>query len=1152
MRRSSPSATRYAGSSSWRVVGVRKNRLLVEDAPGSTPTVPWWLGPVPSRTKEVGARVGRLRREVAARLDDPGLLPWLKEAYHLDPHAAGALIDYVREQHAVAGLVPDESLLLVESWRDELGRSNVIVHCPYGSRINRTWGVAVAVTARKRFAQSWSATATNDILLLSRKDDKTPPLHEVGAHELLEAVFREPLKDVMTAAAAGAAGFSGSFRDAAVCAFQILRAYRGKRVAPWLQNYRAEELYEAARKHPEYPVIAEVQREYISDTLDVAGLEELLGKIQKGKARLVFRDVDSPSPFAHAVLIQDLYKGPGGYQMGRDRRAHLLRLHRQVLQEVLSSEQMAELLDARAIERLEQRLLHRSETTRARSSDELAQCIRDLGDVPAEMEAVGDIVEGDPLELLRPLIEQRRVLAVRFPADEAEGPARLVAADQWRTYHDAFAVSGKRERLSVLIPITGDDAITGFEPASASKTIPTRWRRRVPQAEARAAIIERHLKCRGPVTQYEIMNRTGWPIGAVERALSDLVDCGKAAQGYYTRNKPSPQWVNKANLEEIHRLTMGYLKRELAACAPYEVVDFMTRWQHVHPDTRLGGPDGLREVIRQLQGVEVVQGVLESEVLPGRVTDYRPEMLDQLIASGEVCWRRVSTQKLRRGVLTLCFRKDMAWLASASPMRFSTEKEADCDIGDAILTVRQFFQKNGPAFFDDVLDATGLDEGPVLRAVWYLTWCGELYCDTYECVRHAGFYATLSACYDLMNRPWKILRGLETAERVIHRMKRRKLDPRLGRWSPTERLRPPKQPLPEVDVVRRWAHQLLARWGIVSRDMLEREVAAPSWAKLVREFKRLELLGKLQRGYFIESHYGEQYGLPEAVELLRDCRARRSDGRDLGCLPDEPVFALSFHDPANLYAASLHMLDESGRTLRRSASLASEVARMVLQAGQPLVLAHGQLLVRLTRKHLAACIRQLQHNYAGQEAPTSFRQWNGYPVAVHPVVGLLSEEGFRLVKDAMVWPAVAGKGTLAEAPQDTQDFLPYYEDPPPVEFGPDWVIGRSPGPVRPVLGTLCSFLQKELDRDDWSIDWQFTRYHFAFYRGRGAVRVLIRDKCVEVVVRGCIEYGTHQSRVKRRLETPGDINREFRQYFRENRERAEGAIDRYLARIGKK
>ncbi|MHB0877491.1 MAG: DEAD/DEAH box helicase, partial [Anaerolineae bacterium] len=683
------------GSSTWKMTGVRKNRLFVAEAPGATPTVPWWTGPIPPRTPEVGRQVGLLRREIASRLGDAGLGPWLQQHYHLDDNAAAALVDYVREQEAVAGLVPDHEQFLVESWRDELGRQNLIVHCPYGQRINRTWGVALAAAAKREFRQDWAVTATNDVLLLGLANDGRHGDRASGPN-VLPLASSANLADLVSGAAAQAASSASAFRDAAVVSLQVLRAYKGKRTPFWLQSHRAQELFEAAQDHPEYPVNEEIARSYLEDVLDLAGLTALLRRLEAGEIRLVHRDVESPSPFAHSLLVQDRYRSD--HQMGRQRRAHLLRLHRQVLQEVLSSEEMAQLLDARAIERVERRLLYRSESTRVRSSDELAQAIRDLGEVPARMDAIAEMVDGDAAAMLAPLIEQGRLVAFTVPNCD-DDPVRLVAADLWQQYRDAYLPAGEAADV-VQVPLLRDGTIAGFETVEAAAAIPARFRRPGDVREARRAILDRCLRRRGPVSLYEIANSSGWPMGTIERHLRELEAEGKAAAGIYVSNKPRPQWANRANLEEIHRLTMGYLRRELAACAPHEVVDFLTRWQHRHPATMLGGIDGLRQVIAQLQGIELVQGAYESEVLPARVADYRPDMLDRLIAAGEVCWRRLGVKSVRRGVLTFAIRRDLAWLTAGAPVEFDGEREADADIRAEIVTVHRYFRAHGTAYFD--------------------------------------------------------------------------------------------------------------------------------------------------------------------------------------------------------------------------------------------------------------------------------------------------------------------------------------------------------------------------------------------------------------------------------------------------------------------
>lgn len=1135
------------GSSSWKVVGTRRNRLLVEPAPGSTPTVPWWLGPVESRTIEVGRGVGELRRQVASRLDDTDLPAYLQKTYHMTAPAAAAIIGYIREQSLTAGIVPDERHLLVESWRDELGRSNIIIHSPYGARTNNTWATAIAIRAKQRFAEDWSATASNDVILMTRRDPPVPPLKVASPQELLSLALKDELDETIAAAAQDAMGFGRAFRDAATCALQIWRAMGGKRVPPWLQAYRAGELFEAARNCSDYVVFREVTRAYVEDSLDLAGVASLLRWIAAGDVELIFRETRSPCPFGHAVLVTSRYDD---HQMGRDRRAHLLRLHRQVLQEVLTTQQMAELLDQRAIEQVELKAAHRSEQTQARTADELAQALRDLGGIPAEIDAVGAIVAGgasEAMAMLQSLVREKRVVA--HAADIGENPQiRLVPTDLWQLSCDAYRTHRTAcSHHTLLIPQITHGQFATFKATDRARVIPARFRRRVTPAKARKTLIELLLRTHGPVTAYEIMNATGWPIGQVEHALNELVATDRVAKGIYTATKPTPQWVDKANLEEIHRLTLGYLKRELSACTPAEVVDFMTRWQHVHPSTQLTGLDGLRTAIAQIQGCEIVQGFLETEVLPSRVRDYSSAMLDTLIRSGEVCWRRLSLRWIRRGAMTLCFRRDMRWLAAA-PSNFDCAASADADIRDEILAVRRYFADNGPAFFDDVLSATGLPEDVATRAVWYLAWAGDLTCDSFECVRHAHFEATLSGCYDLMHRPDQIPSGKDTMARVIARMRSRKLDPRLGRWSPTERLVPPRQPLPESDVAREWAAQLLKRWGIVTRDILAGEIAAPAWDLLLRELKRLELLGKVTRGYFIESHHGEQYGLPEAIELLRDCRARRNGSCSV--IPDEPAFPLSLQDPANLYASCLQINDEAGRQHRMSNKQAMSTSRMVIQAGQAVLFPDGTQLVRMTGRQLHRAILALCHRGDGAPMDVELHAWNGQPIELHPIAPLLKVVGFAQKATAWIYPPADGAKRDKTIPDPDRVFPPAGED--TIALTDSVFVERAPELIRPVLSRLVHVLRKELPGPDWEMTLRPRGFRIT-YRGVCCMQSWMSARRVLATLRPHSKTGFDKVLGRRQwfsFRTPEDINPTYIADLRERRLAAERCIADYLARHG--
>jgi len=1140
------------GSSTWRMMSMDRGRLMVEPAPGVTPTVPWWHGAVESRTVEAGKQVGELRRELADRLDDPEVRQWLAHQYGLNDDGAAAVVEYVREQRA-SGFIPDHLHLLVETWHDELGREHVIVHSPFGRRLNRTWGIALAAAARQDGHGDWTVTASNDVLLLTRQDDGPPGEEGDDARRLID-VQSHRVPGLVSQTASDAAASSSAFRAAATCSLQVLRASQGRRVPFWLQGYRAQELQDACAGHPEYPVVAEVLREYLEDDLDVTGAQRLLRAIEGAEIELVFREVEAPSPFAHGLLIGDSQRTDG--RIGRERRAQLLRLHRRVLSEVLSEEQMAELLDPRAIEQLQERWQHRVPGSIARTGDELAHMIRELGDVPASIEAVAEIVQGDAATLLSPLLAEGRLVAIETP-DCQEAPVRLVVPELWREYHDAYATGDAKTTGPVTVPSIEMGVLLLDDRRPVSQLIPAKCRKPLGREEAGRSVIERMLRSRGPVTAYELMGLTGWSASVVEHALRQLVAQGKVAEGFYTREKPRPQWVNRANLEEIHRLTLTNLKRELAACSAEEVVDFITRWQHLHPETRLSGPDGLREVIRQLQGYEVIQGALERQVLAARVTDYSPQMLDRLMAAGEVCWRRVGGGRIHRGILTLCLTGDSDWLGRGVTPEEDGEAAADCDIAAETRTVREHFRQSGAGFYEDVVAQTGVDAGVVARAIWHLAWCGELLCDTYECLRHAGFDVTLSACYDLMHTPLDILRptggvgGTDTHARVLQRMQARRLDARLGRWTATERLRPPSQPPTDQEVLRHWVDQLLKRWGILTRELGSTEVAAPPWQRLLPELKRRELLGELSRGYFIESHQGEQYGLPEAIELLRDCRARRSEHETPGFRPEEPVLVLPFSDPANLYATCLDTVDGAGGTVKRTRRSGS---RVVVQAGRPLVYLHHDdvlQMVPLKPHELLDCLERLKSTPGGDEAPSQIGRWNGHPVALHSVRDLLEAIGFRLSKGTMRWPSGVSTPRLDIDVGETQ-LPPYYMQSEP-GVGPEYAISRAHEPMRPTLAAALGFLSREFSSDGWAITWATTKPE-ARYRGLLGAWAGAGASYVDMHVRppgltGCRErwpYGRGRFRLRRAEDLTEALCAEMRQY----REETEAEIDAYLRRRG--
>ncbi|MFH1572252.1 MAG: hypothetical protein ABIL09_29950, partial [Gemmatimonadota bacterium] len=645
--------------------------------------------------------------------------------------------------------------------------------------------------------------------------------------------------------------------------------------------------------------------------------------------------------------------------------------------------------------------------------------------------------------------------------------------------------------------------------------------------QARVELVLRLLRRRGPVTKYEVMDRYGFSERFVEEVLAELVAGGAVVSGEYLPTKAFPQFCYRAHLEEIHRRTLERLRRELEPAAPEEYADFLTRWQHVHPEARLAGVDGLRQVIGQLQGLENYQLVYERHLFPARIRDYEPALLDRLCYGGEVTWRRFDSRQLKRGYIGFGLRRDLAWLVPEPPA--DAPVQWDEDLGPALAAARQYLAECGTCFFDDLARHTGLEEGLALRAVWHLAWTGEATCDSYEAVRHAEIGSGLSGSYDLATRP-----GGVALEAIVRHLRRRRLDPRLGRWIATERLRPAGfAARPAAERAERWARLLLDRWGLACRDLARREVGAPEWRDLRRALKRGELLGKLQRGYFVDGLSGEQYIAPEALEALRAAKMRRlapeaeapdaggdgpgpaPEGREPAAPTTSPTAAgdlllLDWCDPAHPFDGLFPLCTELGEDVRRRLRfLRSPFKHLVLRDGQPVLLYDRggavSVLAGLSRAEATACLRLLggladPAGAAAGAGQVRVTEWNAHPIDVSPARHLLAALGFGPDPRAgggLVWDgAPRGGDDPGEVGPARYECLGREEA--PVAYDADWVVARSPQVVRPVVRRLLERLA-ELLPDACELTFGPRGFH-VLYRGVRCVTPQIQQQKVNLRV----------------------------------------------------
>ena len=1088
------------GSSSWSVLGFRRNRVIVEDVYGRAPTVPFWGGERGSRTYDLGLLVGRFRREMEAHISDGSAREWLERGCSAGEHGARAIERYYREQHSTTQVLPSDRRVLIEQFRDELGLQRTVVHSSFGVRVNDAWAMALSSATEERFGFRPQTATVDDGILITMPEgveaDLSGALGWVTAENVDRLLHRAVLESPV---------FASRFRHNAVRSFMVLREYRGRRTPVWLQNLRASELLEACRGDPTFPLIVETERECMNDALDVPNLRRVLRKLAEGEMTVQVVETRVPSPLTHSLLLLGQYGHPGAIPV-RERRARLMHLQRALLRQILDEEALQHFLDVEAVDEVEARLQRRHPQHRARDANELARVLAELGDlVEVEDEDLSllDRVTGNLGSMLAELVTERR--ALRVPIATAEMCAeRWIATEDWPLYRAAFAVPAQadaedemllrlfgREGPLSLDEISSSGEIEGrleqlvrsyqvlrlpLEPeprfVSAASWIPAHIHdQRLSRGEARLALVLRHLRSHGPVTKYEVMERYALPERWVEQALDSLTEGDDIVRGEYIPTKASPQWCYRPNLERIHSLTLRRLRKEMEPATPDEYADLLLRWQHVHPATRLSGLEGLRAVLQQIQGQENYQIVYERDLFPGRVTDYRPAMLDRLCYGGEVFWRRFDPKRLRRGYIGFCFRQDQDWLVP-NPLELELDLSAwDEDIHAECDAVRRYLGEHGACFFDDIVEGTGLDWRLVLRAVWHLVWTGEATNDSYESIRYAEVASGLSGCYDLATRPGK--KGVTLDQIVRHMLENRRLEPRLGRWAPTERLLPAGPKLYDAEMAARaWAEQLLRRYGIVSREMLSNEPAAPSWRDVRRALARLELLGRVRRGFLVEGLSGEQYGLPEAVEALRDAKLRHPEPEDGVVHGSRDLVLVNMADPASPFGTLFPITDQAGEAVK---VISLPTKYLVLRRGCPVLLYEGRVrvLADLSRDAAEAAIRLLmglvdRRALGVRREELAIREWNGHPIDVSPARHLLRTLGFRPVDNR--WRGYVYDGTRvadSDAQRATEADVPSMfsfagKERAPVVYDAAWVISRADERIRPKVRELLQWLEERL------------------------------------------------------------------------------------------
>jgi ATP-dependent helicase Lhr and Lhr-like helicase len=889
------------GNTSYRIQRVERDKLRVEDAHGAPPSIPFWLGEAPGRSRELSFGVSRLRDEVSAQIDLGGAAAaraWLLDQLGLVEAAAQQLADYLGAAKAALGVLPTQHTLVLERFFDESGGTQLVVHTPWGSRVNRAWGLAL----RKRFCRQFNfelqAAATEDAIVLSLSTSHSFPLIEVASylhsntaeHVLIQALLDAPL-------------FPARWRWNAVTALALPRFTGGKKTPPPLQRMKSEDLLAAVfpdqvaclenivgeRQVPDHPLVNQTMHDCLREAMDVDGLLHILRQLESGEIQVVARDLTGPSPFAAEVLNAAPYAFLDDAPL-EERRTQAVQTRRWGGGD--NAEDLGR-LDPEAIAAVREEAW-----PQVRDSDEMHEALSVLGFVTVD--EVGANLGWD--ERLRTLARASRATCSLGIWTSAEN------LPMWQAVHADTSLQ---------------PAIVAPEAYAAQA-----WTRE----DALVELVRRRLCGLGPVTVATLARTLAVESGDVDLALLRLQSEGYVMQGHFSAQGGQIEWCERHLLARIHRYTIGRLRREIEPVSRRQLMRFLFDWQHVSAATRLQGPDALGATLAQLEGFEAAAGAWESEILPARIQDYSIAWLDDLCRAGRISWNRLraghgSGGPVRSTPIVLMPRRHLAVWTSIS---------ADADAQQPLLTSRaqavaDALREQGALFFDELLTATRLLRAELEDALGELVAAGQVNADSY-----AGLRALL----------------LPAAKRDAsrHRRVRRHMLHEIedaGRWSLVRT--PPKADAKDPDAIEHIARSLLARYGVVFWKLLEREAPwLPSWRELLRVFHRLEARGEIRGGRFVEGLVGEQFALPEAIAPLRAVRQRADDGE---------LICLSGSDPLNLVGTVLigdkvPALSSSRVLYRDGAPVAALIAGKVV----PLIeLAAGELqtLRRALLRHAA-------------------------------------------------------------------------------------------------------------------------------------------------------------------------------------------------------
>ena len=865
------------GNTAYRILRVERGVVRVEDAHGAPPTIPFWLGEAPGRSDELSAAVSHLRGTLASRLaDDPAggtARLWLARELGMAEEPALQLVEYLAAAQGALGCLPTQKTIVLERFFDEAGGMQLVVHSPFGSRINRAWGLAL----RKRFCRKFNfelqAAATEDCIVLS-----LTTAHSFELAEVTRYLHSASVREVLIQAMLDAPMFVTRWRWVAAVSLALPRFRGGKKVPAPLARMQAEDLIGSVfpdqiacaenltgeREVPDHPLVNQAISDCLTEAMDLPGLIRLLQGLETGAIRVVARDLNQPSPLAHEVLNARPYAFLDDAPL-EERRTQAV-MSRRWLDPATASDLGR--LDAEAIARVQQEAW-----PEAVNADELHDALVWLGFI-AEDEAAR---EAGWQDWLRELAEHKRAARMVTP-----GGAIWIAAE-------------RVPQLAALWPEAALEPDIEAPGALASRI----WSRE----EALVEIVRGRLEGLGPVTEATLARSIGVEAAEMAAALVALQTEGFAMRGQFTPgtgsdpsrptnglnrdgrgegSDPEFEWCERGLLARINRYTVKRLRAEIEPVSSQDFLRFLLTWQHVDAEARMEGPLALQEIVEQLEGFEAPAAAWEKEILGARLNGYQSSWLDDACRSGRTTWVRLRngtgrsngaprrTGPIKSTPIALLPRRNVAaWRAMA-------EKDPPPAVTGHADTVASFIRQHGASFFHDIVAGTGLLRSQVEDALAELAAHGMVSSDSF-----GGLRALLVPSAERKPFGGARRRGRTSAYGMDD----------AGRWAIVA-LTQPNGGSGDAAHVEHVARMLLRRYGVVLWRLLEREAARlPPWRDLLRAYRTMESRGEIRGGRFIAGIPGEQYALPEAVGLLRETRRQRPRGS---------LVSISAADPLNL------------------------------------------------------------------------------------------------------------------------------------------------------------------------------------------------------------------------------------------------------------